>query len=176
MRELPKTKTATRRSKLETASWFAVVRAYLECSRRYTQMLQHFDLTIAQFDALRAIESLGGEATPKAIAERLVVTRANISGVLKRLQERRLIVLRPHGEDGRSMLCAHTPTGQALTAVAHEAASRFVRAQLKPFNNTDLHQVESLMRDMHAHLQTLDPEGIAQPSPELELLKSGGAQ
>ena len=71
------------RATLETSSWFTVVKAYLECNRRYAEMMQHFDLTIAQYDVLAAIESLGEDALPKGIADRLVVTRANISGVIR---------------------------------------------------------------------------------------------
>ena len=72
------------RQQLEASSWFAVVRAYQECNRRYAQMLEHFDLTIPQFDVLTAIRRLPA-ATPKQIADELVVTRGNISGLLQRL-------------------------------------------------------------------------------------------
>ncbi len=164
MKELPKTASKGRREQLETASWFAVVRAYLECSKRYTQMLQHFDLTVAQYDALRAIESLGSNAVPKAIAERLVVTRANITGLIRRLEERGLVKLKSHSEDGRSIVCSLTRSGRTLTDRAHAAADRFVRAQLQPFDDQTLGYVEGMMRDMHSHLQTLDPEALATAS------------
>ena len=61
------------RMKLQASSWFAVVRAYQECNRRYSQLLAGFDLTIPQFDVMNAIRNLGEQATPKAIADRLVV-------------------------------------------------------------------------------------------------------
>lgn len=151
------------RHRLETSSWFAVVRAYLECSRRYAQMLQHFDVTVAQYDVLVAIESLGNDAVPRAIAERLLVTPANISGVIRRLQERELISLSEHPKDGRSFVCALTPEGRALTHDARSAAARFIKAQLAPFDDKSLTLVEALMRDMHSHLKTLDPQTLALP-------------
>ncbi len=158
---VPETSRENRRERLETASWFAVVRAYLECSKRYTRMLQHFDLTVAQYDALRAIESLGEEAVPKAIADRLVVTRANITGLIRRLEERGLVRLKAHSDDGRSIICSITPSGRKLTDRAHAAADRFVRAQLQPFDDRTLEYVEGMMKDMHTHLQTLNPEALA---------------
>ncbi len=164
MREQPHATGRSPRARLETASWFAVVKAYLECSKRYTQMLEHFDLTVAQYDVLRAIESLDTAAVPKLIAERLVVSRANITGVLRRLEERGLVRLTTHREDARSVVCTLTRRGRSLTARAHAAADRFVRAQLKPFDDQSLHQVEAWMRDMHEHLQTLDPEQLAKPN------------
>ncbi len=164
MKALPQANNDTTRERLETTSWFAVVRAYLECNRRYTEMLTHFDLTITQFDVMTAIDSLGDEALPKAIAERLVVTRANITGVIKRLQERGLVDTVGHAEDGRSFVCVLTQDGKALVESAQAAAARFIRAQAAPFSTKDLKQVETLMRDMHTHLQTLDPEALAQPA------------
>ena len=58
----------TERKKLQTTSWFSVVRAYQECTRRYARLLEAFDLTIPQFDVLTVVSQLAGEATPKAIA------------------------------------------------------------------------------------------------------------
>ncbi|MEM0954036.1 MAG: MarR family transcriptional regulator [Pseudomonadota bacterium] len=161
MKELPTASSRNKREQLETSSWFAVVRAYLECSKRYTEMLQHFELTVAQYDALNAIESLGSNAVPKAIADRLVVTRANITGLLRRLEQRKLVQITAHQADGRSVVCALTRKGKSLHDRAHNAASRFVRAQLQPFEDSDLKYTEQMMRSMHAHLQTLDPNALA---------------
>ena len=81
------------RRALEASSWLAVVRAYQECTRRYAQMLDHFDLTIPQFDVLTAIRRHEPAATPHLIAQDLLVTRGNITGVLQRLQEHDLVTL-----------------------------------------------------------------------------------
>ncbi len=163
LKELPVHHSNSSRRQLETASWFAVVRTYLECSKRYTQMLQNFDLTVAQYDVLRAIESLGEDAVPKTIADRLIVTRANITGLLRRLEQRGLVKMRAHRDDGRSLICSLTRTGRALHDQAHEAADRFVRAQLKPFSSHSLRDMEAMMHEMQAHLQSLDPDALAFP-------------
>ncbi len=163
MKELPIPPHRNPRRQLETAAWFSVVRAYLECSKRYTQMLQHFDLTVAQYDVLRAIVSLGDDAVPKAIAHRLIVTRANITGLIQRLEQRGLLQLSAHREDGRSVVCSLTTRGRKLHDQAHEAADRFVHAQLKPFSSATLQDMERSMREMHAHLQSLDPKALACP-------------
>ncbi len=150
----------------EFSSWFAVVRTYEECARRYTSMLEHFDLSVSQFDALVAIKTLGEAALPKAVADRLLVTRANVSGLLRRLEEHGLIKLSPHESDGRSLRCSLTAEGQELTARAQAAAARFVRAQLAPFPTTALDAMEAQMRSMYAHLQKLDPAALAAGDPQ----------
>ena len=160
------------RRQLETASWFAVVRAYLECNRRYAQMLQHFDLTVTQYEVLITVQRLGDGAAPKAIAEQLLVTRANMSGVVKRLRERALLRTTASAADGRSYLCSLTPDGRALLGRAQAAAARFIRAQLAPFADAELAAVEKLMHRMRDHLAGLEPDQLAlgaadepQPAP-----------
>ncbi len=150
------------RETLEFSSWFSVVRTYEECARRYASMLAHFDLTVSQFDALVSIESLGVGAQPRAVAERLLVTRANVSGLLRRLEKHGLITLSPNRSDKRSVLCALTPEGKELTQRARAAAARFVRAQLAPFPKTELEILDRQMREMYQHLQTLDPATLAE--------------
>ncbi len=152
---------AISRQKLESSSWLAVVRAYQECNRRYTQLLAGFDLTIPQFDALNAIVRLGTDATPKAIAAELVVTRGNVTGVLHRLEEAGLIGTRANETDGRSFLCVLTRSGSRRLDRARRAAALFIREQLTPFSDADLRRTEAQMATMHAHLKTIDPDALA---------------
>jgi len=148
------------RQKLEAASWFAVVRAYQECTRRYARLLQGFDLTIPQFDVLNAILRLS-EATPKNIASELVVTRGNITGVLQRLQERGLVTTRANEGDARSFLCELTGSGHRLLHTARQAAAVFIRQQLSPFDDQALERTQRLMDTMRGHLETVEPDAIA---------------
>ena len=157
---------ASPRESREISSWFAVVRAYEECARRYAGMLDHLGLTVSQFDVLVAIEALGEEALPKAVADRLLVTRANVSGLLRRLEERGLVTITAHESDRRSLLCALTPEGRELTARAQAAAARFIKSQLAPFDTADLELIQEQMRAMYKHLQTLDPAALAAGPPD----------
>ncbi len=149
------------RRKLEAAFWFAVVRAYQECTRRYNQLMKGFGLTIPQFDVMNAIQRLGDKATPKAIANELVVTRGNVTGVLYRLETSELIETHGNERDGRSFICELTEDGRELLDRARSAASNFIRQQLAPFDDAQLRTTESQMKEMHAHLQTIDPDAIA---------------
>lgn len=148
------------RRKLQAASWFAVVRAYQECTRRYAQLLRSFDLTIPQFDVMNAIDQLADQATPKDIADQLVVTRGNITGVLQRLQERSLITTRHNEQDGRSIVCHLTGPGHVLLDQARAAAVLFVETQLAPFDDDELRDTENQMDRMRSHLHTIDPDLI----------------
>ena len=152
--------TNSQRKRLETASWFAVVRAYQECTRRYSRLLDGLDLTIPQFDVLTAVDQLDDEATPKAIAERLVVTRGNITGLLHRLQDKGLLLSRPNEKDARSFICFLTDAGQEVLELARSAASIFIEKQLSPFDDTELAETELVMNRMRLHLETLDTDSL----------------
>lgn len=148
-------------SRLQASSWIAVVGTYQECNRRYAAMLREFDLTVPQFDVLNAIHSLGDDALPKRIAERMLVTRGNVSGVLNRLQEHDLISTRRTLCDRRSFVCELTPAGLKLFESARSAAALFIEEQLSPFDEDEMRSIEDQMRRMKAHLETLDPVAIA---------------
>ncbi len=150
------------RKKLEASSWFAVVRCYQECTRRYARLMQGFDLTIPQFDVLTAIHKLGAEATPKAIADELLVTRGNITGVLHRLQDHGLLSTRVNEQDGRSFVCELTDQGRTLFRQARLAASLFIDRQLAPFSDEELRESEEQMNRMYRHLHTIEPEHLAE--------------
>lgn len=124
-------------------------------------MLEHFGITATQFDVLYAIDSLGDAATPKAIADRLVVTKANISGVIKRLSDRGLVSTHISESDSRSYYCQLTNKGTGTLVDARNSSRRFISAQLAPFSTQELSSTESLMRRMRQHLLTLNPEAIA---------------
>ncbi|MEJ2385663.1 MAG: alpha/beta fold hydrolase [Xanthomonadales bacterium] len=153
--------TDEHRQRLEAESWLAVIQAYQTCTRRYAQMLEHFGLTIPQFDVMTAVRRLRDDATPKAIADQLLVTKGNVTGLVSRLEARGVLVRRPHSTDGRSFYCELTNDGLALYREARAAAARFVGAQLAPFEDEDLARTREQMRRMREHLETLDPHGIA---------------
>lgn len=151
----------TVRQSAELASWFAVVKAYLECERRYSAMMNEFSLTIPQFDVLSAIDALGEEALPSSIADRLLVTKANVTGLLKRLQDRQLVSTCNHPSDRRAMLCKLTALGQVRFAAARAASARFIQAQLAPYSEDSLNELGALMTHMQEHLHAMDPKAIA---------------
>ena len=151
-------------------TWFAVVRAYLACERKFARLLSHFGFTIPHFDALTALERRGGEATPAQLAESLMVTRGNVTGLIRRMEERRLITVEPHPDDGRSVRCVVAPAARVRLTRARLATAAFIKDQMAPFDAAALADTERRMNQMCAHLDTLDPDAIASrvapPSPE----------
>lgn len=148
------------RQELQNRSWIAVVRAYQTCSRRYSTLLEHYDLTVPQYDVLTAVRQLGGEATPKRIASRLLVTKGNITRILQRMKERGLLATAENKNDARSLICSLTPAGSEVLARAQKAASLFIDQQLSPFDDDALEQIQEQMEQMRHHLESMQIEPI----------------
>ncbi|SNC66020.1 DNA-binding transcriptional regulator, MarR family [Marinobacter sp. es.048] len=143
-----------------SGAWRAVVEAYQVCSNRYGATLEKCGLTTAQYEVMLVIRTLGEQATPKRIADRLLVTKGNITGVTSRLLSRELISKQAHDSDGRSMIFGLTDAGYRLLSDAQAVASEFVNQQLEPFSDAEVEIVGRLMRRMKTHLLTIDPETV----------------
>lgn len=147
-------------------SWRSVVSAYQVCSQKYAVLMKHFDLTPSQFDVLLAVESLGKQATPKRIAEHLLVTKGNITGVTKRLLERNVVQTTLNAEDARSIHYVLTESGQAIVSDAQQAGKRFIREQLAPFSEDEIEKVGTLMQQMRIHLEKMDIDTLLTNTPQ----------
>lgn len=148
------------RQELQNRSWIAVVRAYQTCSQRYSTLLDHYDLTVPQYDVLTAVRQLGGEATPKRIASRLLVTKGNITRILQRMKERGLLETAENEKDGRSLICSLTPVGSERLTRAQKAATLFIAEQLSPFDDDALKLIQQQMEQMRRHLEGMQIEPI----------------
>lgn len=137
--------------------------AYQTCDRQYARVLAAFGLSIAQFDVLNVIDELGDQAAPAQIAQKLLVTKGNISGLLKRLADPGWIAFSRHERDGRSFVVRLKPKAAAVLAQARQASAQFIAQQLSPFSDAELAVVARQMGVMRAHLERIDPELITAP-------------
>ena len=145
---------------IRAESWRAVVEAYQVCHHRYGAALDHLELTIPQFEVLLAIRMLAEDATPKRIADQLLVTKGNVTGVTSRLLSRGLIAKSAHQSDGRSLVFRLTRRGDKLTNDASKVAGEFIRQQLAPFNDQEVELVGDIMSRMKTHLLSMSPEVV----------------
>jgi DNA-binding MarR family transcriptional regulator len=93
--------------------------------------------SLAWYDVLWALErSEGGRLRLSELADRMVLSRSNVTRLVDRLVAARLVVRSPSDEDGRGAYAVITAAGKALRAkmwptYKAEIAARF-EAQLKP--------------------------------------------
>jgi DNA-binding MarR family transcriptional regulator len=161
---------------LRARCWIAVVQAYQACQRQYARLLADFDLTVAQFDLLSAVHDAEGAATPASVAERLMVTRGNVSPLLRRVVERGWVKERPKPQDRRSLLLALTPRGASLLLRARQASACFIAEQLRPFDDVEVSRTLAQMLVMRSHLEAMDVDAVLQRARSAPLPKSKSSQ
>jgi DNA-binding MarR family transcriptional regulator len=105
---------------------------------------QSYDLTLAQMDVLSALARTDGESIScSEIAERTLITKGGITGILDRLEARGLIERFPSSDDRRSVLVRLSGKGIELFRKLYPELARsnrsilaraFKREQLKEFS------------------------------------------
>jgi DNA-binding MarR family transcriptional regulator len=143
------------------AAWRSVIKAYQACDRQFAKLLAECGLTTTQFDALSAIYALGTDAKLSDVAARLLVTKGNVTGLVQRLQEHKLVKVISAPTDRRVNYCELTPEGKRRLIKAQAAAKVFVQEQLLPFTDDECAVVYDVMQRMCYHLEAMNPAEIA---------------
>jgi len=92
--------------------------------KRIANLLQPFDLSPASALVLSMVADAESPLAPNQIAERLIVSRATVTGLIDSLERRGYVQRRPHHADRRMLLVEATGTGRqvadAFRPVVHE--------------------------------------------------------
>ena len=111
------------RSRAGVVPWLHLVRIQQKIGRRAMAQLAAYDLTPAQFDVLAQLRAAPG-ITQQMLADRLLVTKGNVCGLIDRLVARGLVERCSDPADRRANLLVLTDVGAALAdevIPAHEA-------------------------------------------------------
>jgi DNA-binding MarR family transcriptional regulator len=111
--------------------------------RQFMQLLseERFDLTIPQFHTLMHLSYCAEECKMSALARATHQSAASLTGVVDRLQEKRLVVrLRPEG-DRRQVMVALTDDGRMLLARIAEARREEMHTALKHIPLEDINEL-----------------------------------
>jgi DNA-binding MarR family transcriptional regulator len=104
-------------------AWPELVRVVQLIQRRVVAVLTEHELTLPQFDVLATLR-FGEGVTQQELAERLLVTKGNVCGVLDRLERLDWVERRPDPNDRRANRLHLTPAGRRKVAAvlpAHDA-------------------------------------------------------
>jgi len=116
--------------------------------RRMSESLSAHGTTLAQYDVLMTLWH-GDGITQQELAERLLVTKANVVGLIDRVAAAGWVERRPDPEDRRANRIYLTDAGRKLADAAQPGQFALIR---KIFGRLS----EAELRQMHALLQRLD--------------------
>jgi DNA-binding MarR family transcriptional regulator len=120
-----------------------LARVIHKIERRLVAHIAQHDLTPAQFDVLAQLNRTS-PLVQQQLADRLLVTKGNVVGLLNRMERAGLVTRQGHPEDGRAHLVCLTERGATLAAHVipeHEALIAEYLGVLPPEDRASLHKV-----------------------------------
>lgn len=118
-------------------------RAYNAAVTAQLEELRPLGLSPSAFNVLMALLNTPGQTLePRELAERLLVTRPSMTGLLDTLQAKGLIRREPHADDGRRVLVVPTDRARALLG---DHAPRQYAAQKALFADLSADEVDTLV-------------------------------
>jgi DNA-binding MarR family transcriptional regulator len=141
------TETSSRSETLRQPSvlaWLRLVRVFQKVDRASAEFLRRWDLSVAQFDVLAQVSTAEG-MKQQELANRLLVTKGNVSQLLDRLEQRGLI---RRCQDGRAARLRLTEQGRALTAEVVPAQEEFIAQRFACLSDDERHQLHTLLHKL----------------------------
>jgi DNA-binding MarR family transcriptional regulator len=127
-----------------------LARVYTKIDRRSAEAFRRAGLTTAQFDVLAQVGASEG-CSQQELADRLLVTKGNVSQLLDKMQARGWIERRPD-ERGRGNLLFLTGEGKQLRALALPDQERRLTDLFAGLNTNEREQLGLLLRKLDRSL------------------------
>jgi DNA-binding MarR family transcriptional regulator len=133
-------------------AWLYLMRVYDKLQLRSMQHLAEYNLTPAQFDVLAQL-SLKDRISQQELAERLLVTKGNVCGLIDRMSSRGLVERQSHPHDARVNLICLTDKGQALADEVIPAEEAFMQSQMDALSSDEQRTLQALLRELDLSLR-----------------------
>ena len=121
-----------------------LLRVHGRLERRIGESLAVHGLTLAQFDVLATLEH-GEGISQQELAERLLVTKGNVVGLIDRVSAAGWVERRPDPDDRRVNRLSLTDRGRNLLAQAWPGQIALTRAILGTLSAGELHLFQELL-------------------------------
>src|SRR5689334_15111954 len=125
-------------------AWLRLFRVFQKIDRASSAHLRTWGLSTAQFDILARVGATRG-ITQQELADRLLVTKGNISQLLDRLERRGLL---KRCQEGRTNTLSLTEEGQQLYAQVVPAQEEMVAQHFSALTSQEVNQLLHLLRKL----------------------------
>lgn len=135
--------------------WFRFMRLHQRLLGQMTSRVRALGLSISQFDLLSTLTEREG-ISQSELAERLYVTKGNVSGLVDRLVQAGLVERRAIAGDRRSYAMHLTAEGRRLAEAGIAAQREFVALTLGSLPPGDLQELDRLVLAWRESARALD--------------------
>ena len=136
--------------RLPVLGWLRLARIYQRVDHATAELMRTWELSVAQFDVLNKLGMHEG-ITQQELADRLLVTKGNISQLIVRMERRGLI---RRCQEGRAMRLSLTDEGRRLLEEAVPAQEALVARYFAMLDPEEA-------RALHALLRRVDRGGVS---------------
>jgi DNA-binding MarR family transcriptional regulator len=133
-------------------TWLHLVRVFTKIHYHSLGKLQEYDLTPAKLDVLTHLSNHPG-LTQQELAEKLLVTKGNVCGLLNRLEKDGLVERQSDPEDKRANRLFLTEQAVQLAAEVIPGHRDFIEKHLSCLSERELHSLHTLLRDLDHSLK-----------------------
>ncbi|CAH1191416.1 hypothetical protein PAECIP111892_00639 [Paenibacillus auburnensis] len=134
---------------LPTSAFFSLVEATANVVAVSEKYWQSHGLNGARIRILVEIAKHGGSILPSILAEKIGVTKANISLLLSPLEKEGYIARAGHAQDGRKTVISITGEGQSLLLEHLPHNRQAVAERMNRLNEQELVQLMSLLQKLN---------------------------
>lgn len=131
-------------SRPSVMAWMRLAHVFQKIDRASEVHLRPWNLNVAQFDVLARVGAAKG-ITQQELADRLLVTKGNISQLLDRLERRGLL---KRCQEGRTNTLSLTEEGQQLYAQVVPAQEEMVAQHFSALTSQEVNQLLHLLRKL----------------------------
>ena len=119
---------------------------------RVSAVLQPLDISPAGGLVLGILKDAGRACPPNYISERLIVSRATVTGVLDTLTKRGLVRREPHPSDRRMVLVHLTKAGSRMADRVRSTVHLAEAEWMSPLSERERAQLTALLGKVQRHL------------------------
>lgn len=125
-------------------AWIRLARVFQKLDRATVVHLRPWELNVAQFDVLTQVGS-SQNITQQELADRLLVTKGNISQLIDRMEGRGLL---NRCQEGRTNVLVLTEKGQTLYKETVPKQEDMIAAQFSALTNEETEQLLRILRKL----------------------------
>ena len=127
-----------------TRVWFRMIRLHQSLYNEVASRLRVEGLSVPQFDAISTLTEREG-MSQRELADRLYVTKGNVSGLIDRLVEAKLVERRSIPEDRRSHALYLTEEGTRLARLGMQIHREFMEETLGKLPLADVAELDRIL-------------------------------
>lgn len=136
----------------ELLAWLHLMRIHHKVQRCEVAHLAAHNLTLPQFDVLAQLHAQEG-ITQQALADRLLVTKGNVCGLMDRMMEQGLVERREDPGDRRAYMLYLTPKGKELIQAVLPAHGAIIARQMGRLPGEKQKQLLDLLGELDRALE-----------------------